>query len=120
MEDLVDFTGHALDSSLCIAFTTVWLCVDFLSRSFLLGSIQASPRCRTSGDVGWKRFVSSCLGKSVSWHNACVDGRVGLAVRTSKARAQGHVGSVPGSTFTYSFISSIHFTHLRAPTWVQD
>lgn len=51
VEDLVDFTGHALDSSLCIAFTTVWLCVDFLSRSFSAGfypsfsSLQNIRRC---------------------------------------------------------------------------
>lgn len=116
----MDFTGHALDSSLCFAFTTVWLCEVFLSRSFQLGSVQASPLCRTSGDVGWKRFVSSCLRKSVSWHRACVDGGVGLAGRTSKARAQGRIASVPGSTFSYVFISSIHFTHLCAPSWGTD
>lgn len=40
-----------------------------------------------------------------------------LAVRTSEARAQGCIRSVPGRTFTYSFISSIH---LCAPSWDTD
>lgn len=48
-----------------------------LSWPFLLNSIQTSPLRRASGDVGWKRFMSRCLGKSVSWGSACGDGRVG-------------------------------------------
>lgn len=74
------FTRHALGPSLCIAFSTV-LSPGVQSRSFQLDSSQASPLRRASGDVGWKRFVSSCLGKNANWSDGCGDGGVGLAVR---------------------------------------
>lgn len=80
---ITDFNRHALGPSPSLAFTTMSLGV--LSWSFLLDSIQASLLRRASGDVGWKRFVPRCLGKSVSWSG---DGRVGLSVRSPKARAQ--------------------------------
>lgn len=85
-----------------------------LSWPVLLDSIQTSPLRRASGVVGWKRFVSRCLGKSVSWCGACGDGRWG----SPKARAQGCIASVREVHslihLFHSFTSLTH-AHLLGP-----